>query len=312
VGLGYPQEIPQEGLAGRVALIRRGGEGFTFSEKVSNSARRGAVAAVIYNSRPGPLRGFLIDRSPIPVVGISQTDGELLLDQMSRGEVQVRVWVKAEELPSQNVVAQRRGARAGQGVVVLGAHYDSVPGAPGANDNASGTATLLVLAEELAGRSFPFTLRFIAFGGEELGLLGSQRYVESLGPQERGAIIAMLNMDVVGSPVPLGVTGQGRLAARLREVARRMQLSLETVAGDVSSDHESFLAAGVPAVLLTTPDFSLIHTPQDRLDRIDPRSLENTVTLALAFLEDLAREIEGRPPPSQTRRLLPAGLSRSS
>ena len=85
--------------------------------------------------------------------------------------------------PSQNLIAELPGT--GEGVVVVvGAHYDTTPGSVGASDNASGMGVLLALAKELAGRSFPFTLRFIAFGAEETGLNGSDHYVDSLSGDE--------------------------------------------------------------------------------------------------------------------------------
>jgi len=66
------------------------------------------------------------------------------------------------ERTSRNVIAEKPGA--GEGVVVLGGHYDSVSGMAGANDNASGTAVLLAIAHKLANVDLPFTLRFVPFG----------------------------------------------------------------------------------------------------------------------------------------------------
>ncbi|MBI4233785.1 MAG: M20/M25/M40 family metallo-hydrolase [Chloroflexi bacterium] len=293
VGLARAEDIPAEGLQGKVALIQRGT--ITFTEKVQSAARRGAVAAVIYNNRPGPTLGSLTSRSTIPVVGISQEDGEALKGVLAKGEVQVRVWVKVEEVQSQNVIAELRGSAPDPRVVILGGHYDSVPAGPGANDNASGTAVVLTLAEELAGRSVPFTLRFMGFGSEEIGLVGSQRYVESLSQEERSRILAVLNFDVVGSPIPLATRGHTSLALRLREVANGLGMDLAGAPPDALSDHESFLRANIPAVILTTPDFSRIHTPQDTLEHVDARALDDTIALALAYLEALASEVEGKP-----------------
>lgn len=229
------------------------------------------------------------------MVGISQEDGEALKGVLAKGEVQVRVWVKVEEVQSQNVIAELRGSAPDPRVVILGGHYDSVPAGPGANDNASGTAVVLTLAEELAGRSVPFTLRFMGFGSEEIGLVGSQRYVESLSQEERSRILAVLNFDVVGSPIPLATRGHTSLALRLREVANGLGMDLAGAPPDALSDHESFLRANIPAVILTTPDFSRIHTPQDTLEHVDARALDDTIALALAYLEALASEVEGKP-----------------
>ena len=104
---------------------------------------------------------------------------------------------------------------------VVGAHYDIVPPTmAGANDNTSGTAVVLALADALSGRSLPFTVRFIAFGAEELGLYGSRNYVSALGDAELGQVKAMLNLDPVGTGAWIGVAGNDELMALALEMAK--------------------------------------------------------------------------------------------
>jgi aminopeptidase YwaD len=285
-GLGRAEDFPAGGLAGKVALMDRGV--IRFSDKGDNAARQGAVAAVIVNNRSGPLFGALVGPGPIPVVGVSQEDGEVLKRLAQQGGARVRVQVKEEQFTSQNVIAEKPGS--GQGVVIIGGHYDSVPGVAGAGDNASGMAVVLTVARETAGRQYPFTLRFMGFGAEELGLIGSSRYVESLSAEERGRIRAVLNLDVVGGPVSLAVGGDGQLGSRMRELASGLGLSLGTAPGDTGSDHLPFIRAGIPAVIITTPDYDVIHTPQDVPERVSPESLGKAVALVLAFLEAMARK----------------------
>src|SRR5262249_56768081 len=93
-----------------------------------------------------------------------------------------------------NVVAVRQG---GPKSIVIGGHFDSVPAGPGANDNGSGTATTLELARVLAQAPTQFTLRFVAFDAEEIGLLGSSHYVAQLSDAERPSIVAVINLDLV-------------------------------------------------------------------------------------------------------------------
>ena len=184
VGLAMSGDIPAEGLEGQIALIERGA--ISFRQKVDRAAEAGALAAVIYNSEPGNFRGTLGRRSSgsssIPVVSISGEDGTILLEALSQGEITATVSVVRKELFSRNVVAEKPGP--GDAIVVLGGHYDSVPNVAGANDNASGTAVLLSIARSLADRELPFTVRFVPFGSEELGLLGSQAYLDSLSDEE--------------------------------------------------------------------------------------------------------------------------------
>ena len=168
VGLARAEDVATDSLTGQVALIERGI--ITFREKVDRVSRAGAVAAVIYNNLPGIFQGVSGGTS-IPAVSISSENGARLLDLLAGQEVRATLSVEQETLPSRNVVATKSGA--GDNVVVLGGHYDTVADIAGANDNASGTAVLLTLARQLVEKDFPFELRFIAFGSEELGLLGS-------------------------------------------------------------------------------------------------------------------------------------------
>ena len=85
-------------------------------------------------------------------------------------------------------------------VVVVGAHLDSVGTGPGINDNGSGSAGILEIAEQLRETKLRNKLRFIWFGAEESGLIGSSEYVASLPPEEQAKISGMLNFDMIGSP----------------------------------------------------------------------------------------------------------------
>ena len=140
---------------------------------------------------------------------ISGEDGEAIEGLLAEAETQEAIALTMRERTSRNVIAEKPGA--GEGVVVLGGHYDSVFGIAGANDNASGTAVLLAIAHKLANVDLPFTLRFVPFGSEELGLLGSQYYVGALTDKERGNIKAMLNFDALGSGSGTRVFGSNEL-----------------------------------------------------------------------------------------------------
>jgi Zn-dependent M28 family amino/carboxypeptidase len=99
-------------------------------------------------------------------------------------------------------VIAETAAGGGDRVVMAGGHLDSVPAGPGINDNGSGTAALLEIADALGGRARGARIRLAFWGAEELGLIGSRRYVRRLTPEQRDAIAAYLNLDMVGSPEP--------------------------------------------------------------------------------------------------------------
>ena len=282
-GLARVEDLEGVALQGMVALIQRGG--IFFQSKVDNVAAAGAVAAVVYNDRPGPLTGVLARGGAIPAMSIGREEGLALRELLEKGPVEVRVLVETVTVTSQNVIAEKPGDS--PRVVIVGGHYDSVPDTQGAADNASGTAAVLALAQELASRSFPFTLRFIGFGGEELGLLGSRRYVDSLGEEELGNIVAMLNLDVVAGAGPLEVAGDRDLAAKLQ--ALDAGLAFRPLPPNITSDHVSFIQAGVPAVILSTPGVSVVHTPRDTMERVQVQPLVQAMELILGYLTALAQ-----------------------
>ncbi len=284
-GLGKPEDIPAEGLEGKVALIERGE--ITFADKVSRAHDAGAVAAIIYNREAGNFLGTLRGRSRIPAISLSRDDGLKLKALVEAGEmVEAAVVVEDNAVPSRNVIAEAPGA--GGGVVVIGAHYDTVPNSVGASDNSSGVAALLAMAERIEGRSLPFTLRFVAFGSEETGLHGSEHYVDNLTPEELDQINLMINLDSIGSGDRLVVSGDRWAVGHVREAAEREGIPLEVSArGGGGSDHANFRQAWVPVVFFISDDLSRINSPADTMEHINPSLLGDATALVLDLLENV-------------------------
>ena len=204
----------------------------------------------------------------------------------------VSVDLKPAIAQSDNVIGRLpgKGALAGE-TIVIGAHYDHVgmggyaslaPGTiavhNGADDNASGTAAMLacasVLSKRLASETSHRTVLFIAFTGEERGLVGSQHYVDHpLLPIETTA--AMVNLDMVGRirDNELSVHGTGsasRLDAIVEQVNGRFGFQLFKVSsGYGPSDHQSFYRAGVPVLFFFTGLHNDYHRPSDDVQHID-------------------------------------------
>ncbi|MEE8177745.1 MAG: M28 family metallopeptidase, partial [Acidobacteriota bacterium] len=164
---------------------------------------------------------------------------------------------------------------------------DTVPSIAGANDNASGTAVLVALAEKLSEISLPYTVRFVAFGSEELGLRGSRHNVEALADTELAQIFAMLNFDALGSGRRTGILGDPRLTALAVDEGENLGIEpiISSGPANASSDHASFANAGVPVLMFFAEDFSRIHTPEDTLEFVDPPRLGEAARLALAVLQ---------------------------
>ncbi|MDQ7843589.1 MAG: M28 family metallopeptidase [Armatimonadota bacterium] len=279
-GLGRPADFSGLRVEGKIVLVQRG-EIF-FRDKVANAAAAGALAVLIVNNQPGgAVVGTLMAPAKLPAVAISQDEGQDLLRRLAAGPVRVRLVVRtiSEERISMNVIGVRRGTALPGEVVVVGAHRDSVPTSPGANDNASGTAALLEAGRLLAGVRTARTVHVVAFGAEELGLIGSRFYAQ----HPPGRIVGMVNLDMVGRGVlSVGNSSDDTTLVDLAErIAARLQLPVARFKlRSGASDHAAFEEIGVPAVFIHTGDDPAIHTPNDIVDRIDPLLVARAATLA--------------------------------
>jgi len=288
-GLGRPEDFGGRPVEGKIALIERG-EIF-FSAKVANAAAAGAAAVVLYNNQPGPPTvGTLQGPGRVPAVIVSQEEGRALLRLLEGGAVRLRLVVRtiSETRTSFNVIGIKRGGRQPNEIVVVGGHRDSVPVSPGANDNGSGTAAVLEAARILASIRTVRTIHFVAFGAEELGLVGSTFYAQN----PMGTIVGMVNMDMVGrGTLAVGNTNDdNRLVDLGLEVARRLGIQVHSfkLRGPAGSDHFSFERIGVPTAFLHTGDDPAIHTPNDTLDRIDPALIAQAARLAAGIALEAA------------------------
>lgn len=282
-GLGRPDDFTSN-ITGKVALMERGT--LTFQDKVANAAKAGAAAAMIYNNAPGPFQGSMQSRSAIPAVAVSREDGARLLELLDRGGVTVTVTVQVVESPSQNVIGEKPG---GDRVIIIGGHYDTVAASPGANDNGSGTAVMLAVARYFAQRQLPVTLRFMGFGAEEAGLVGSRAYVRALPEAERKRIVGVLNLDALGTGAPLQMNGSTVLSELVQRVADRAGITLRTELRPTGgSDHASFIQASIPAVHISSSNLSRIHTSNDRIEFVERALLGDAALLAVAAVQEMA------------------------
>jgi Peptidase family M28 len=194
-----------------------------------------------------------------------------------------------------NLIAERPGFDSGAEHVVVGAHLDTVPQAPGAEDNASGVAVLLELAR-LAAAAPPGTpVRFIAFGAEEprgsgdaLHHFGSQQHVAKLSRAEREAIVGMLSLDRVGVradvvPVCQGGPDGTRLRTEVRRVAGQADIPTRACENR-TSDHWSYEKVGVPAVRLGSIPYAAYHSARDLPGVVSRSQLDRVGRLAWSWL----------------------------
>ncbi|OEJ32525.1 M28 family metallopeptidase [Streptomyces subrutilus] len=198
-----PGDFAAGAFTGKIALIKRGG--CTFAAKQANAAEAGAVGAILYNNTEGALNGTLGDAAAgkVPTGGITQAEGEKLAAEAAAGPVEVTLDIREfrENRKTYNVVAETRGGDA-DNTVFLGAHLDSVAAGPGINDNGSGSAGILQVAQRLASSQTKIKnkVKFAWWSAEEYGLLGSEAYVAGLTEEQKKQIKLYLNFDMIASP----------------------------------------------------------------------------------------------------------------
>lgn len=190
----------------------------------------------------------------------------------------LRLSAEKSARPSENVLGVLPGEK--EQVIVISAHYDHlgiIEGGfyPGANDNASGVAIVLELAENMTKIPSPYTILFAFWGGEEVGLLGSAYFC-------RNYTISLDNIACIINLDSLGNLGKNKRllgwAACEDEFSRNMADKLLAAGWEIkwenntshNSDHWSFAKAGIPGFTLLSPDWlEHNHTPQDTINRIN-------------------------------------------
>jgi Zn-dependent M28 family amino/carboxypeptidase len=264
-----PEDFPEE-TEGNIALMQRGT--CPFVQKYQMAKDAGAVAALIFNDGFEGRTAPLFITSPvdigIPTIMVSSGVGESLYEEAQEGPVSVHVLVDATTTPNteDNVIARSPGGDRTRRIIA-GAHLDSVAAGPGINDNGSGTAGILEIAEEIAelGEAPRNQVQFSFWGAEEAGLVGSTAYVADM--VESGEIDtfeANLNFDMIGSPnfvrfvydgdlsnsppPPGGApNGSGQIENLFLRYFERQGLATAPTAFDGRSDYGPFIANGVPA-----------------------------------------------------------------
>jgi Zn-dependent M28 family amino/carboxypeptidase len=254
--------------AGNIALLQRGT--CTFEIKAENAAAAGAVGIVIMNQGNTAAEDrnnipavtlTANNTSGIPVIGVTYALG-VTLSQTPGLRMRVFANTLRQMLPTANVIAEKPGANE-DNVVMAGAHLDSVLAGPGINDNGSGSAAILEVAEQLANTNTQNTLRFAWWGAEESGLVGSTNYVNSLSQAEKDRIALYLNFDMVGSPNYIFMTqdaDQSSFTAPVPVPPGSVQIEdlfesfytlrrepYDDAAFDGRSDYQAFIVNGIPA-----------------------------------------------------------------
>ncbi len=261
-----PGDFASGTFTGKIALIKRGG--CTFAVKQQNAATAGAVGAVIYNNTAGALNGTLGDPTlgKVPTGGITQEDGEKLAAEAAAGPVEVTLDIRElrENRKTFNVIAETKGGDENN-TVFLGAHLDSVAAGPGINDNGSGSAGILQVAQRLASeqKKVKNKVKFAWWSAEEFGLLGSEAYVAGLTDAQKKQIKLYLNFDMIASPNAAyfvydgddsdatgagpGPAGSAQLEKGITDFLDSKKIPHEGTDFSGRSDYGPFIEVGIPS-----------------------------------------------------------------
>ncbi len=253
-------------VKGAVVLVDRGS--CQFSVKASIAAKLGAVALIIADNVDEEKMGGTLGQDTdviIPVVSVSKADGAKL--RAAPAAANLRLDASIRTLTARNVLAQTKTGSP-QNVVMVGGHLDSVPEGPGINDNGSGVAAVLETAAQLGSSpAVNNAVRFGFWGAEEIGIVGSTKYVASLNVDQLKDIALYLNFDMLGSPNPGYFTydgdqstqlGPGESPPRVPEGSPGIERTFvdylksagktaEDTGFDGRSDYDGFTEAGIPA-----------------------------------------------------------------
>ncbi|MFJ4866301.1 MULTISPECIES: M28 family metallopeptidase [unclassified Streptomyces] len=261
-----PGDFASGTFTGKIALIKRGG--CTFAVKQQNAATAGAVGAIIYNNTAGALNGTIGDPAAgkVPTGGITQEDGEKLAAEAATGPVEVTLDIRElrENRKTFNVIAETKGGDENN-TVFLGAHLDSVAAGPGINDNGSGSAGILQVAQRLASeqKKVKNKVKFAWWSAEEFGLLGSEAYVAGLTDAQKKQIKLYLNFDMIASPNAAyfvydgddsdatgagpGPAGSAQLEKGITDFLDSKKIPHEGTDFSGRSDYGPFIEVGIPS-----------------------------------------------------------------
>ena len=296
---------PAQQLRGQLARLGQRAliEGLYEMDTLAVLDEEGAPAAVlVVNPRGGAIP--LINPRPLyrmPQLVIAKEDAEVLLADIDAGTpVTVQLDFESELDPdaySYNVVSSYRGNPGTDEHIVVCAHYDTQIGSPGAYDNASGTAGMFGILEHLLQTKAPVNVTFIGIAGEEVGMFGSEFYVNDL--VERGLLehvryCVCLDQISGGEFFWLWCTDPDLRRAGQEAIAAAGISELGPVHVDDNkpgADHWAFHARGVPACLLMWWRQEDYHRSSDTFDKADMNRAAVAVAAACNLVDTLAKEM---------------------
>ncbi|MDT8390307.1 MAG: M28 family metallopeptidase [Lentisphaeria bacterium] len=262
----------------------------------------------------------------IPSVCMTYSDGLALIEDRPAALTLQSKTTGEGWRAGKNVIADLPGSEPGDEVIIMCAHYDSVWTGPGAFDNGGGTAALMELARVYKEKGSKYTLRFCAFGGEEMGLWGSKSYVQSLRDQtdadtpenareqtQLNNVRFVINLDMMGMRFGRSnalILGHPDIAASVRLLANRRRYAIGIQEDKIySSDNKFFNLMGIPSLSFNRMGFAngQGHTAGDTIDNCSPGGIAHIAQFVEAWIDDYLMDLHTFPFP----RTLPPSSQKS-
>jgi aminopeptidase YwaD len=317
VGEGTDADFEGLDVGGKICLLLEKGLGylkFWLGTLAQRAARRGAVGLIVIHPMPWPYRNSIeagnskvADRfcyPQLPAMTISAVEGAKLMYELGRGHTRVHLEVNTliEERDSLIISGVKKGAEfPEERTAILGHRDTAVP--PGANDNTSGTACVLTLAEVLSGRDSRRGFEFISTTAEDGATLGAYLYCQAHKEELQRNMKCLIDTDMisVGGQIKQVAKGLWPDADPVYATAWLMDL-VDEVAEDLGyyfgrmeaawgvAESARFLDIGVPSTWFWAPDDPYYHSTEDSLDKINPNSLKAVMDVSAVVMWRLAQQ----------------------
>lgn len=299
LGTASPRDLKGKDLKGKIVLIKRDVYIDYPDIWLTDKLVPLGVAGMIFYSAPGrsdiPSVYFNFKRAlkefTPPSVDIKYEDAARLV-QIRPKRVNLIVEADVEWSESHTVMGELKGASKPDEFVLLSAHDDTAYSSPGATDDSAGVAAVMELARAFAAGPRPArTMRFFAWGGHELGLMGSETYLRTH-PEDVPKIVAIINYDVIGATLgTLEWTGTGDESwfHFLHEAQQSLGMAGPGNSGPSGTDVTNFSSLEIPGVQIGQANsLGQNHTPGDNLQLTSPVGLEDPLAFAAAVAARLA------------------------
>ncbi len=301
VGAASPRDLRGKDLKGKIVLVKRDVYIDYPDYWLTDRLKPLGIAGMVFYSSPGrhgiPTAYFNFKRAlrepTPPSVDISYEDA-VRLAHMKPTSVSIVVEADVEWRESHSVVGEIKGTSKPDEVVFVSAHDDTAYTSPGATDDGGGVAAVMELARAFAQGPRPArTMRFIAWGGHELGLMGSEAYMRQH-MAEVGKMVALINFDGLGSTLGTlewTAAGDDKWVQFLRDTQKSTGLESEGSVGPSGTDAMNFSTLEIPSIQIgQAHSVDANHTPGDNLATTSPVGLEDGLALAGAIAARLANE----------------------